>query len=339
MKTLLPFNLVYASSIDDASAKLSAAKGTAMLVAGGTDVMPVLKSRILPTYPRTVISLQKVSGLDYVNMDTNSGTLRIGALAKIADIASSGDVRTNFPCLSEAASSVASPQIRNMGTIGGNLAQQVRCWYYRYPNEVGGRINCLRKGGTVCYAAAGENRYHSIFGGPKGCYAASTSDVATALLALDASMVTNKRTIPVDSFFDPLAGTVLGDGEILSEIDVPTPPTPLDVCGGGAMENSSWQLFTKFSRRASIDFAIASVAVLLTFTGTMCVNARIALGGVAPTPIRSTEAENAIISKVVTTDLAAAAATAAVAKASPLAYNAYKVQILKSLLTAALTPG
>lgn len=323
MKTLLPFDLVYATSVADASSRLAAAKGNAMLVAGGTDTISVLKSRILPSYPQTLISLLKVTGLDTISV--TGGALKLGALAKVINLANSTDVKSAFPLLAAAAASVASPQVRNMGTVGGNLAQHVRCWYYRYPNELGGRILCLRKGGSVCYAQVGDNRYHSIFGGPKGCYAASVSDIATALLALNASVVTNTRTIPIDSFFDSLTGTVLGANEIITEVDVPAPAS------------GTKQTFLKFRKRAAIDFAIVSVATMLTMSGTTCTAARIALGGVAPTPLRSTDAESAIVGKTLDANAAAAAATAAVAKASPMPYNAYKVPILKSLLTTALT--
>lgn len=322
MKTLLPFNLVYATSIDDASSKITASNGTAMLVAGGTDALTVLKSRILPAYPQTLVSLRKVAGMDYIKVD--GGTLKIGTLAKLADVASSSVVQSNYSSLSTAASLVASPQIRSMGTIGGNLVQLVRCWYYRYPNEVGGRINCLRKGGPICYAAGGDNRYHSIFGGPKGCYAVAPSDTATALVALNASIVTNKRTIPIEGFFDALTGTVLGVGEIVTEVDVPTPAA------------GTKQTFLKFSRRSSIDFAIVSVATMLTMSGSTCTAARIALGGVAPTPMRSTAAESAIVGKTLDANAAAAAASAAVANAVPLPYNGYKVPIVKAQLAQAL---
>jgi NADPH-dependent glutamate synthase beta subunit-like oxidoreductase/CO/xanthine dehydrogenase FAD-binding subunit len=133
------------------------------LIAGGTDLLGVLKDRVLPTYPEVLVNIKSIPGLDTIEQD--EGGVKIGALAKLADIASSTLVKKEYPMLAEAAQAVAMPQIRNMGTIGGNLCQDVRCWYYRYPHEIGGRILCYLKGGKGCYALTGDNRYHSIFGG------------------------------------------------------------------------------------------------------------------------------------------------------------------------------
>jgi NADPH-dependent glutamate synthase beta subunit-like oxidoreductase len=133
------------------------------LIAGGTDLLGVLKDRVLPTYPEVLINIKEIPGLDSIEQD--KGGVKIGALAKLADVASSTLVKKEYPMLAEAAQAVAVPQIRNMGTIGGNMCQDVRCWYYRFPHEIGGRILCYLKGGNGCYALTGENRYHSIFGG------------------------------------------------------------------------------------------------------------------------------------------------------------------------------
>jgi NADPH-dependent glutamate synthase beta subunit-like oxidoreductase/CO/xanthine dehydrogenase FAD-binding subunit len=133
------------------------------LIAGGTDLLGVLKDRVLPTYPEVLVNIKGIPGLDSIEQDKEG--VKIGALAKMADVASSTLVKKEYPLLAEAAQAVAVPQIRNMGTIGGNLCQDVRCWYYRYPHEIGGRIHCYLKGGKGCYALTGENRYHSIFGG------------------------------------------------------------------------------------------------------------------------------------------------------------------------------
>ena len=133
------------------------------LIAGGTDLLGVLKDRVLPTYPEVLINIKSIPGLNNIEQDEKG--LNIGALAKLVDVAASPLVKEEYPMLAEAAQSVAVPQIRNMGTIGGNLCQEVRCWYYRFPHEIGGRILCYLKGGKGCYAITGENRYHSIFGG------------------------------------------------------------------------------------------------------------------------------------------------------------------------------
>jgi NADPH-dependent glutamate synthase beta subunit-like oxidoreductase len=156
-----PFEHRDAKTVDEAVEVLRENRGK--LIAGGTDLLGVLKDRVLPTYPEVLVNIKSIPGLDTIERD--EGGMKIGALAKLADIATSPVVKEEYSMLAEAAQAVAMPQIRNMGTIGGNLCQGVRCWYYRYPHEIGGRILCYLKGGKGCYALTGDNRYHSIFGG------------------------------------------------------------------------------------------------------------------------------------------------------------------------------
>ena len=151
-----------ARSIDETIRLLTKYKGKARLNAGGTDLLSILKGRSLPDYPEAIINIKTIAGLDYIKEDEKG--LTIGALTRLSEIADSPAVKEKYKVLSEAVKSVATPLIRNMGTIGGNLAQDVRCWYYRYPDQIGGPIVCLRKGGKICNALAGDNRYHSIFG-------------------------------------------------------------------------------------------------------------------------------------------------------------------------------
>jgi len=322
-----PFKHTDVTTVSDATAALTQPNVAASAIAGGTDLLNALETGIYsPTtaipYPQLVVNLKTIPNLDTIAV--SGSTLKVGALAKLADIASSSVVQSSCPALASAAASVATPNVRNMGTLGGNLAQAVQCWYYRYPDRVGGRIVCLRKGGNTCYAVGGVNTYHSIYGAPKGCYSVYPSDTATALTALDASVVTSSRTIPIESFFDALTGTVLKPGEIITEVDVPVPAS------------GTKQAYVKYAQRKAIDFAVVSVATLLTLNGTTCTAARIALGGVAPTPLRSTAAETAVVGQTLNATSAAAAATAAVASATPLPYNTYKVPILKSILSQAL---
>ena len=157
-----PFTHHNARSIDEAITLLTKYKGKAKLNAGGTELLGVLKERSLPDYPKAIINIKTITGLDYIKEDETG--LKIGALTRLAEVANSSTVKEKYRVLSEAAKSVATPLIRNMGTIGGNLAQDVRCWYYRYPHQIGGPIMCLRKGGKICNALTGDNRYHSIFG-------------------------------------------------------------------------------------------------------------------------------------------------------------------------------
>jgi len=156
------FKHINARTVDEACALLREYKGKAMLNAGGTDLLPILKGEYLSNYPEAVINMKTISDLDYIKEE--GGVLKIGALTKLSDIAKSSLLKGSCKVLVEAAHSVATPQIRNTATIGGNLCQDVRCWYYRYPDHIGGRILCLRKGGKICNALTGDNRYHSIFG-------------------------------------------------------------------------------------------------------------------------------------------------------------------------------
>jgi NADPH-dependent glutamate synthase beta subunit-like oxidoreductase len=157
-----PFKHHNAQSLREAATLLTKYKGRARINAGGTDLLGAMRDKTLPAYPQVVINIKTINGLDYIKKDKK--VLRIGALTKLADIASSMEVKEDYKLLAEAVHSVASPHIRNMATIGGNLAQDVRCWYYRYPTQIGGPIVCLRKGGKICSALAGDNRYHSLFG-------------------------------------------------------------------------------------------------------------------------------------------------------------------------------
>lgn len=157
-----PFKHHNAHSIKEATSLLEAYDGKARANAGGTDLLDAMKNKCLPEYPEAIVNIKTVEGLDYIKADDTS--LKIGALAKLVDIAGSPEVKKDYKLLADAVYSVATPHVRNMATIGGNLAQDVRCWYYRYPQQVGGVIKCLRKGGKICSALPGDNRYHSIFG-------------------------------------------------------------------------------------------------------------------------------------------------------------------------------
>lgn len=159
------FNHRDAENLEQAAGILKEEPGRAKIIAGGTDLLSVLKHKLEPDYPETIVNIKSIEGLDHITADENG--LRIGATAKLCDIAASPLVQDGYGALANAAKSVATPLIRNLATIGGNLCQEVRCWYYRYPDEIGGRIKCLRKGGNTCNAMTGENKNHSIFGARK----------------------------------------------------------------------------------------------------------------------------------------------------------------------------
>ncbi len=300
-----------------AEAKNALAGGKANIIAGGTDLIGTLKDNVLPTYPTELVNIKTIApSLDYIKEE--AGVLKIGATTRLADIAANPAINQKYTALAQAASRVATPHVRDMGTIGGNLAQLHRCWYFRKPEN---RFDCIRKGGKACYAMAGDNRYHSIFGAVNGCIAVHPSDVAPALIALNASVVTNTRKIAAENFFDVkvASNTVLAPGEIITEIQVPAPPA-------GAKS-----AFLKFAIRKSIDFPIVNCAVMVGGG-----QPRIALNAVAPKPYRAVKAEAAIAGKSINETTAEAAGAAAMEDAKPLPATKYKVQIAKTLVKRAL---
>ena len=308
------FNHVNAKTLAEAKTALAGGKGE--LIAGGTDLIGRLKDNILPTYPATLVNIKTIPGLDYIKEE--AGVLKIGAATRLADIAANQTIKQKYTALAQAASRVATPHVRDMGTIGGNIAQLHRCWYFRKPEN---RFNCIRKGGTSCFAMTGDNRYHSIFGAANKCIAVNISDTAPALIALNASIVTTARKIGAENFWDVKfpENTVLAPGEIITEIQVPAPPA-------GAKS-----AFLKFAIRKSIDFPIVNCAVLVGGG-----SPRIALNAVAPKPYRATKAEAAIAGKPINEANAEAAGAAAVEDAKPLPATKYKVQIAKTLVKRAL---
>jgi len=315
MKSFLHFN---ARSVHEAVKLLKDYNGKAKLIAGGTDLLGVLKDGILPDYPEAIINIKTLSSLNYIKEDANG--LKMGAVAKLEDIVRSSVIRTKYKVLAEAARAVATPQIRSMGTLGGNLVQDVRCWYYRYPHHVGGRMLCQRKGRGPCFAVRGDNRYHAILKGGT-CFAVCPSDTAVALTALGARIkITGSkgsRSVPIMEFFTPL-GKVLQPNEVITEIQVPRPP------------EGAKQTFLKFTLRKPIDFAIVSVALIIALKDGICNDARIALGGVAPTPVRAIEAEKVVLGSALDAAAVEAAAEAAVKGAKPLSLNGYKIEIAKA---------
>lgn len=314
MQSFRHFN---ASTLDDA---VSAARGKSKIIAGGTDCLSLLKNCLLPAYPEVLVNIKTVPGLGYIQKDSDG--LRIGALARLSDVEDSTVVREKYGLLAQAAGSIGSPQIRNMGTMGGNLCQEVRCWYYRRSPQTGRDYFCYRKGGRVCFAVTGDNRYHAILEG-RLCFAVCPSDMAVALTALDANVIVQgsggDRTIPIKEFYKVM-GNALNPDEIVKEIRVPRPP------------EGARQTFLKFRLRKAIDFAVVSVASVITTVGGVCTDVRIVLGAVAPMPVRATRAEEALKGKTVHAETAEEAALAAVKGAKPLAMNAYKVQITKALV-------
>ncbi|HXK47404.1 MAG TPA: FAD binding domain-containing protein [Deltaproteobacteria bacterium] len=318
-----PFAHFNATSMDEAVEILGRYGGRAAVIAGGTDLLGRMKDLVLPSYPEALVNIKTIPGLDAVGEDR--GYLKIGALTRLSALASHPAVRAEYSALAEAADRTASPHLRNLGTIGGNLCQDIRCWYYRGPNN---RFSCLRKGGGRCYALKGDNRFHSIFGASveQGCVAVHPSDTAPVLIALDAEVETSKRTMKVMDLFTvrPLRTTVLDQDEILTGVRIPVPSPGTK----GA--------FLKFAQRKSIDFPIVNCAAMLTFDEGVVKEARICLNAVYVTPRRAYAAERALAGRFLDEETAAEAAREAIADARPLQHNAYMVQVARTLVKRAL---
>jgi len=313
------FAHIDALTVGEAVSHLRRYGNGASAIAGGTDLLGKMKDGILPRYPEAIVNLKTIPGLDFIREER--GMLTIGALTRLQDIATHSGIECRYAALAEAARKTASPNLREMGTLGGNICQDIRCWYYRSPNN---RFPCLKKGGGRCYAIDGDNRYHSIFGGTveEGCYAVHPSDTAPALIALGASVKTSKRTLEAEAFFEAGVGktTVLDNDEIVTEIQVPIPP------------GSTRSAFSKFALRKSIDFPIVNCAAMITISGGDAVGARICLNAVHFKPHRALEAEESIRGKVINQENAEEAGAAAVSSARPMSHNGYMVQIAKTLV-------
>jgi xanthine dehydrogenase YagS FAD-binding subunit len=310
MKTFKKFAHIDAKTVEEAAAILLKGKSAAM--AGGTDLLGTMRFEVLPNYPDVVVNLKSIPGLDYIKEE--AGMLKVGALTRLDDIAKSNIVRTKYTALAQAAHRTATPHIREMGTIAGNICQLNRCWYFRTPDN---RFNCLRKGGSQCFGMMGENRYHSIFGAMKSCVAVNPGDTAPALVALNARIKTNKRIIEAEKFWErgtPIS-TILAVDEIVTEIQVPTPAPGVR------------SAFIKFAIRKSIDFPIVNCAAALGAG-----DARICLNAVAAIPYRSTKAEDAIRGKAIDEANADAAGAAAVSSATALKYNKWKIPIAAAMV-------
>jgi len=293
-------------------------------IAGGQDLLTTMKD--YTTRPTRLVNLKNIKGLNRLSLDAKG--LTIGALITLTELEEHQGVRKQIPGLAQAAHSIATPQIRNLGTVGGNLCQRPRCWYFRLEE-----VNCLKKGGSECYAATGENKYNAIFGGGPS-YIVHPSDLAPMFMALGAKITvvgpTGKRVIPIEQFFTlPSEGNirrenVLKNDELITEIYVPQ---------SGFSGHST---YLKFKERDSLDFAMASVAAAVQLSGNTVKEARIVLGGVAPIPWRVPAAEKYLSGKALTKEVMNETAQLALADAKPLEKNAYKVPLAQTLVRRAL---
>src|SRR6266850_5057676 len=319
------FELYDAGTVKEAVDLLTKHSGrTVKVVGGGSDIVGgVMKDWVqgkgMPL-PEVLIDITTIK--DIVGIKSDGGGTTIGAATTLSDLIDNKDISSKLPVLTNAALSVASPLIRNFGTLGGNINQRPRCWFFR-----GEDFNCYKKGGDFCYAVTGDNRYHAIIGGEL-CYIVHPSDTATALLALNASAkidgVNGSKTVNFDEYFtgprvDVLRENILKPGEFMTHVTIPSPP-------GGV--KFGW---SKLKDRQVYDFALISVAVAFTLDGGNWKDGRVVLGGVSPVPYRAKVVEDALKGKdIKATAKAAAAQIRTVAR--PMSLNAYKVDLAAGLI-------
>ena len=313
------FEYITPQSLDDA-VKLA---GQGSLYAGGTDLLSLMKNDI--AHPKRLVNLKALPELKAVERQKGKG-LRLGALVTLNELAENEMLQKDFPAISQAARSVASPQLRNVGTLGGNLCQRPRCWYFR------GDFDCLRKGGATCFAMDGENKYHCVVGGD-GCYIVHPSDMAVALLALEAKLEIygpgGQRLLPISQFYvlpedDPTIETVLQPGEIVTSVIVPEQPA------------GSRNVFVKFRERSAWDFAVVSVAAALRVQNGTINGGKIALGGVAPVPWLDKKLNAALAGTALDENGIEKIAASALTDAEPLEQNGYKVILARNMIKGVL---
>jgi xanthine dehydrogenase YagS FAD-binding subunit len=293
------------------------------LAGGGSDLLGMVKERMIA--PDAVVRLSAIKGLDRVT--TANGGINIGGQITLDALQRQAQIRQRYTVLAEAADSVATPQIRNVGTLAGNVCQRPWCWYYR------NGFSCLKNGGSVCHSAAGENHFHAIFGGGPS-FIVHPSDTAPALVALDATFRVigpqGERLIPAAEFFtlptvNPARENVLRDDEVLASIDLP------------AQRATVRSRYHKILDREAWTHAVVSAAVVLEMDEDVCRSARVVLGGVAPIPWRLPDVERLITGQRITEALAAAAGDAAVAGARPLQHNRYKIPLTRAMVARTLS--
>ncbi len=326
------FEWANAKTMDDAARLLSPGAAadpdeTSRPMGGGQDLLTTMKAYIMRA-PR-VVNLKTIPEAGKITVDANAG-LTLGATATLTDIEEHDGVKNFAPGLVEAIHSIATPQIRNVGTIGGNLNQRPRCWYFRHEN-----LKCLKRGGDTCYAIDGENKYHAIFATDAPCVITHPSDTAPMLVALGATITAvgpkGSRDIAAKDFFklptkqDARHETVLASDEIVTQIRIPAT---------GLAKKST---YLKFKERESLDFAMASVAAAIETDLGAVTAARVVLGGVAQIPWPLPAVDAFIVGKKLDAATIEKAAEMSIADAKPLSQNGYKLPLLKTLVRRALT--
>jgi len=323
------FEHIDAMEVKEAVSYLREYGEKARVVAGGTDLLSLMKDRIEGPelkIPELLINIKTIPEINRITYSEEIG-LRIGAAVTLNRLATSDVINQKYSILSQAARQVGTTQLRNMGTIGGNICQRPRCLYFRHPHFL-----CFKKGGSKCYAAVGEHRYyHSILRNGK-CVMAHPSDIGPALVALKAKAITvsanGEREVPMEDFFlgpNNFTETVLKSDEFLKEIQIPT------------QNNITHQLFLKHRIRHSADFALSSVATVAQISDGICEDIRIVLGGIAPLPYLASLANEVVKGRRLNESLISQAAEASVEGAKPLPMNGYKVDLTKAMVRRVLT--
>jgi xanthine dehydrogenase YagS FAD-binding subunit len=298
--------------------KAHAAGRDVAIAGGGSDLLGMIKEQIIA--PDLIVNLKAIKGLDAIAIEKSG--LRVGGLTTLDALARHPVIRRQYAVLAEAAESVATPQIRNVGTLAGNVAQRPWCWYYR------NGFPCFKAGGSQCFSINGENQFHAIFGGGPS-FIVHPSDTAPALVALDAKFrvagPSGERMVAASDFFvlprqNAARENVLTSGEVLTSIEVP------------AVRAGARSTYHKIMDREAWTHAVASAAIVLEMDQDVCRSARIVLGGVAPIPWRVPDAEHVLAGQRITPELAARAGEIAIAEAKPLAKNAYKAPLTKALV-------
>jgi len=316
-----PFEYANPTTVKEAVSQLGAKWGEADVLAGGTDLISMMKDYIAT--PKRVVNIKNIKELSGIR--SSGSELRIGATVTLDELMENAVVRKSFPALADAARGVSSPQIRNMGTVGGDLCQRPRCWYYR------GGFGLLAVKDGKALVPDGENKYHAILGNSGPAYFVSPSSLGPALIALGAKIrlvsASGTRDVTADKFFvtptnDTTRETALMPNELLTEILVPV----------GATKNATYEV----RQKEALDWPLATASVALTMSGTTISSARVVLGAVAPTPWAAAAAEKALAGKTLNAQLAEEAGKAAVEGAKPLSQNAYKVTLAKVAVKRAL---
>ena len=319
-----PFRLVDAESTEHAVSLLETEPVLTRPLAGGTDLLGEMKEGIAePAMLVDLASLESLSGIAH----TGDG-LSIAAMTTLAELENDESISRDYPALAQAVASIATPQIRNVGTVGGNLCQRPRCWYYRST-----LFDCRKKGGETCFAVDGNSKYHAILGG-MDCYIVHPSDLAPVLIALGATVTVTgpdgTRTLPMEEFFvgperNIEAETVLKPSELLTSVFVPKPAP------------GQRSIYLKARERQAQEFALVSVAASLQVSAGIIERASMVLGGVAPTPWRARHSEEALCGMPVAEVDAEEVGRLAVRGARSLRDNHYKVKLAASLVSRAIS--